>query len=100
MFKRENITYNPRNIHEFETERKRTEYFGLETLSYRSPQSWSLLLEHMRQINSLHQFKESVRQWVCNPCPCRLCTCKMYDFYKSSVNNFTWQRNYDLNAGL
>ena len=52
---------------------KRTAYFGLEMISYRSPQLWSLLQEHMRQLNSLDQFKRSVRQWVCNTCPCRLC---------------------------
>ena len=67
-----NNTYNVRNFQEFETERKRTVYFGLETISYRSPQLWSLLPEHMRQLNSIDQFKRSVRQWVCNTCPCRL----------------------------
>ena len=50
----------------FETERKRTVYFVLETLSHRSPQLLSLLPEHMRQINSLDQFKRSVGQWGCN----------------------------------
>ena len=33
-----NNTYNVRNFQEFETERKRTIYFGLKTISYRSPQ--------------------------------------------------------------
>ena len=69
-------TCNVRNFQEFETERKRTSYFGLETISYRSPQLWSLLPEHMRQLNSSDQFKRSVRQWVWNTCPCRLC--KLY----------------------
>ena len=73
ILKGRNNTYNVRNFQEFETERKRTVYFGLETISYRSPQLWSLLPEHMRQLNSLDQFKRSVRQWVCNTCPCRLC---------------------------
>ena len=71
--KGKNNTYNVRNFQGFETERKRTLYFGLETIRYRSPQLWSLLPEHMRQLNSLDQFKRSVRQWVCNTCPCRLC---------------------------
>ena len=51
-----------------------------ETISYRSRQLWSLLPEHIRQfilnslkLNSIDQFKRSVRQWVCNSCPCRLC---------------------------
>ena len=36
-------TYNLRNFQEFATERKRTVWYGLETLSYRYPQLWSLL---------------------------------------------------------
>ena len=73
ILKGKNNTYNFRHFQEFETERKRTVYFGLEAISYRSPQLWSLLQEHMRQLNSLDQFKRTVRQWVCNTCQCRLC---------------------------
>ena len=73
MFKEKSNTYNVRNFQEFETERKITVYFGLQIISYRSPQFWSLLPEHMRQLNSLDQFKRNVRQWVCNTCPCRFC---------------------------
>ena len=62
-------TYNVRNFHEFEAERKRTVYFGLETINYRSLQLWSLLPVHMRQLNFVDQFKRSVIQWVCNTCP-------------------------------
>ena len=72
ILKGRNNTY-VRNFQEFETETKRTVYFGLETISYRSPQLWSLLPEHMRQLNYLDKFKRSVRQWVCNTSPCRLC---------------------------
>ena len=49
---------------------------GLETLSYRSPQLWSILPEIFRQTNSLVQFKESVRKWDSVDCLCRLC--KLY----------------------
>ena len=73
ILKGRNNTYNVRDFEEFETERKRTVYFGLDTISYRSPQLWSLLPEHMRQLNFIDQFKRNVRQWVCNICPCRLC---------------------------
>ena len=34
ILKGRNNTYNVRNFEEFETERKRTEYFGLDTISY------------------------------------------------------------------
>ena len=73
ILKGRNSTYNVRNFQKFETGRKRTLYFGSETISYRSPQLWSLLLEHMRQLNSIDQFKRSIRQCVCSTCPCRLC---------------------------
>ena len=69
ILKERNNTYNVRSFREFETEGKRTVYFGLETISYRSPQLWSLLPEHMRQLNSTDQFKRIVRQWVCNTYP-------------------------------
>ena len=48
ILKGRNNTYNVRNFQEFEAERKRTTYFGLEIIRYRSPQLCYLLLEHMR----------------------------------------------------
>ena len=76
MFERRNNTYNLRNFQEFATKRKRTVKMGLETLNYRSPQLWSILPENLRQINSVVQFKESVRKWDCINCLWRLC--KLY----------------------
>ena len=73
MLERRNSTYNLTNFQEFATKRKRTVKMGLETLNYRSPQLWSILPENLRQINSLVQFKESVRKWDCIDCSCRLC---------------------------
>ena len=50
MFKRRNQPNNLRNFQEFLTERKRIVHHGLETLSYRSPQLWSLLPEKIRPL--------------------------------------------------
>ena len=52
MLNRRAICCNVRNLQEFQSERKRTGFYGLETLSL---------------------CKSSVRQWICNECPCRLC---------------------------
>ena len=41
-----NNTCIVRNFQEFETERKRTVYFGLKTITYRSPQLWFPLPKH------------------------------------------------------
>ena len=72
MFERRNNTYSLRNFQEFATKSKRTVKMGLGPLNYRSPKSWSiLLLENLRQINTLVQFKENVKKWVCIDCRCR-----------------------------
>ena len=62
ILKGRNNTYNVGNFQEFETERKRSVYFGFETISNRSPQLWSVLPGHMRQLNSIDQFKRRVGQ--------------------------------------
>ena len=89
ILKGRNNTHKVRNFQEFEAERKITVCFGLETIIYRSPQLWSLLPEHMRQLNSTDQFKRSVRHWVCNTCPCTFCKVYLQNvgFYKSSMKS-------------
>ena len=57
---------------EFTTERKGIVHFGLETLSYRSVECRSFLLDQVRQKYSLDRFKGSLSQWTCNFCPRRL----------------------------
>ena len=46
-------------------ERKRTVWYGRETLSYRYPQLWSLLPESLKERNSLSQFKRNIKRWIC-----------------------------------
>ena len=38
LLNRRTICYNLRNLKEFQSERKRTVFYGLETISYRAPQ--------------------------------------------------------------
>ena len=73
IFERRNESCNPRNFQEFLTKRKRTVYYGLETLSYRSPQLWSLLTENTKEDESIGIYKRKVKSWICDECPCRLC---------------------------
>ena len=46
-------TYNLSNFQEFVTERQRTVWYDLDTLSYRYPQPWSLLPETLKETNLL-----------------------------------------------
>ena len=73
MLNRRTICYNFRNLQEFQTERKRTLFYFLETISYRIPQLWTHLLEEFKQRNTMSFFKNNVRQLICNECLCRLC---------------------------
>ena len=66
-------TYNIRNFRKFATERKRTVWYGLKTLSYRYSQLWSLLPESLKEMNSVSQFKRNFKHWICRDCSCRLC---------------------------
>ena len=66
-------TYNLKNFQELATERKRTVWYGYETLSYCYPQLLSLLPESLKEMNYLSQFKRNIRHWICHDCPCRLC---------------------------
>ena len=70
---RRNITYNCWDLQEFPSERKRTVFNGLETLSHCAPQLWTLLPEEIKQRNTKNLFKSDVKQWICKECPCRLC---------------------------
>ena len=60
------IFYNFRNLQEFQPERKRTVFYGLETISYRAPQLWTILPDKFKQRNTISLFKSDVRQWICN----------------------------------
>ena len=50
----ENI-YNLRNFQELESSLKRTAKFGTETISYRVPQIWNLILEKSRVLGTLNK---------------------------------------------
>ena len=73
MFETRNDSYNLCNFEKILTERKRTVHYGLATLSYWSPQIWSLLPEDIKEVESLKTVKGKDKNWVCDDCPCRLC---------------------------
>ena len=64
--------YDFRNLQEFQLERKRAVFYGLETICYRALQVCTILPEEFKQRNTISLFKSDVRQWICNECPCRL----------------------------
>ena len=63
MLNTRNITYNFRNLQEFLSGRKETVFNGLETLSYRAPQLWTLSPEEIGQRNTINLFNSQI--WIC-----------------------------------
>ena len=63
MLNTRNITYNFRNLQEFLSGRKETVFNGLETLSYRAPQLWTLSPEEIEQRNIINLFNSHI--WIC-----------------------------------
>ena len=54
------ITYNFRKLQEFQSEKERTVFYSLETLSH-------------KQRNTGNLFKSGIKQWICKKRPSRLC---------------------------
>ena len=69
---RENI-YNLRNFHIFQTENPRSLKYGLDAISYRASQFWQQVPIDIREATSLALFKNLIKTWKCEDCPCRSC---------------------------
>ena len=73
MFQVRKINYNQRHFHKFANTKKNSVKMRLETITYRAPQLWNLLPTEIKDAPSLSIFKEKIKSWYCNNCPCRLC---------------------------
>ena len=67
---------NLRNDPELLRWRNHTVYSGTESISSLAPKIWEIIPRGIRRANSLGKFKEKIRSWTIDKCPCRLC--KMY----------------------
>ena len=65
--------YNLRNDPELQRRRNRTVYFGTESISSLALKIWELIPSDIRSANSLGMFKEKIKFWTTDKCPCRLC---------------------------
>ena len=65
--------YNLRNDAELKRRRNHTLYFGTESISSLAPKVWELIPSDIRSANSQGIFKEKIKFWTTDKCPCRLC---------------------------
>ena len=57
----------------FKMRNVRTVKYGTETLGYLGPKIWSLVPDEIKNSNNVKTFKNKIKQWRPNGCPCRLC---------------------------
>ena len=73
LFTKKQSSSQLRSQTDFKIPRVRTELFGKNTLRYLGPVIWNTVPLEIKQVNSLNNFKKSIRKWKPIDCPCRLC---------------------------
>ena len=67
---------NLRNPHHFAIPSINSVYYSPENISNLGPTLWNLVPDRLKELNSLSSFKNEIKRWQPEICPCRLCkTC-------------------------
>ena len=51
----------------------RTTNYSLQSIRYLAPKILELVPDEIKNCQSLHKFKDLIKSWTTNQCPCRLC---------------------------
>ena len=51
----------------------KTVSYGTETITYLGPKIWSIIPDEIRESASLETFRQKIKLWKPNSCPCRIC---------------------------
>ena len=65
--------HNFRHQSDFRIPFVRTVYYGSESTSCLGPKVWDIVPNEIKQAKSLNSFKEAIKKWRPQNCPCRLC---------------------------
>ena len=65
--------YYLRNNSIIQRQANRTVYFGTESISSLAPKIWELIPNEIKSAKLLNIFKEKIKYWTTDRCPCRLC---------------------------
>ena len=64
--------YYLRDKNELYSRNPKTVAYGTESISFMAPKIWSIVLQELKNSQSLYSFKKGIRKWKPD-CPCRLC---------------------------
>ena len=70
---RKQIAYELRKSPQFQISSVLSVFRGTEKLKSLGPKIWALMLNEMKQLESLGKFKHAIKQWKRTSCSCGLC---------------------------
>ena len=73
IFPETNNPYNLRSNNPFQSSNIHSVFHGTETISFRLPKTWQMVPDHIKQSQTLTEFKLKIENWVPSKCVCRLC---------------------------
>ena len=68
---KESVKYCSKNI--FLTRNVHMVKYGTETLAHLGPKVWAIVPIELKEANSLKEFKNKIKKWKPDKCPCKLC---------------------------
>ena len=66
-------TYNLRNQPHFASRTIRTVHYGENSLRHLGPKLWEMIPSSIKDTESVETFKNKIKSWIPDICPCRLC---------------------------
>ena len=73
LFEFTNKNYNLRNASILKRNRYFTVHYGRESLVSLAPKIWELVPDSIREVKTLSIFKNKIKAWTTDKCPCGLC---------------------------
>ena len=73
LIERSNSPNNLRNGLISGSHKIRTVHYGTETITYLGPKIWSIIPDKIRESASLGNFRQKIKLWKPDSCPCRIC---------------------------
>ena len=73
LFNEVNVPYDLRQYVSFCSYNAKTVLYGTESLSYLGPKIWNLVPSDIRDCATEQIFRQKIKKWKPDRCPCRLC---------------------------
>ena len=100
---RYDIPYNLRQRSQFHIPPVPTVFSGTESIKYLGSKIWEYILDEVKKLESLWEFKRAIKLWKHTSCPCRLCKQYFYRIgflYKGFSIRFVNKVFYSINSNF